>query len=613
MSGLFGYLGQRPCLPILVQGLKLMQGYSFDSGGVLLKGPEKFFVRKVLGSHDELEKSVLDYNGNEVLGGVHLRWATHGEVAEKNIHPVFSCDGKVAVMHKGLISNYKQLKELLLAEGHVFKTDTDTEVIAHLIEKYYLGDLTVAVRRALLEVDGTYALLVFYMDELVEMVMANAGMGTMIGLGDSEYWVSMSKRVIYPFTDRVVYLNDGEMAHITPKGFVTSVIAGGSINVVNKYIETLKESTSGIDEYFNRIEMEIANQPEMVRNIIAGRLDFKQASTHFGGLSSYVDLFREVKRLNFIGSGSSYYAALMAKVMIENTLPITVAAYSGMDFVNKKHYFNEMKSALFIISQSGRTPDTLAAMREAKQLGLPVFGITNTVGGAVARNTDAGIFLHSGPTLGMPSTKSFVSQLIAIVMLTIYLGRLLGTTPGFALDVLHALDNLPNNLSAVINNSHVYRNLVKRYINYSDYVVVGSKFGYPIAKEVALLLCEIANIKAESLDYSEIKYGLINRVNQNSLFLFMLSPDKYFFDEGIKLAMEIKKRGGKVVGITSQTAQFSAGVFSDLIQVPDTHAMILPILFLTTLQMWAFYLGKERNLIPDQTDDQVLPEAGYYW
>lgn len=615
MSGLFGYLGHRKCLPILGQALKLMYDFAYDSGGVLLKKEDNFYVKKILGSQDELERGISSYEGSESIGGVHLRWATHGQVSQNNVHPIFSCDGKVAVMHKGLISNFRQLKDLLIKEGHEFKTETDSEVIAHLVEKYYDGDLPTAVRRALLEVDGTYGLLVFYMDKKKEMVAANAGMGMMIGVGSNEYWVSMNKSVMYPFTDKVVYLNDGEMAHITPEGFMTSVIAGGSINVVNKYVETLKQSTAGIDEYFSRIEKEIFEQPEMVSNIIAGRLNYHRASTHFGGLGGYIDLFRRIKRLVFIGSGSSYYAALMAKELVENTIPISVSSYSAGEFIDKKFALLDIDhTAVFVISQSGGTSDTIAALNELNQMGVPTFGITNTVGSKVAKQTVAGIFLHSGPTLGMPSTKSFLSQLIAIIMLNVYLGRMHGLTPGVATDTLRELENLPNNIKKVIGSSYVFKQLVKRYVDYSDYLIVGSKYCYPTAKEAALLMSEMSDVRADCVDYGELKHGMINRINQNTIVLFMLSGSGYTYNSGLKLLAELKNRRAKVIGFLSKSDSWRdiEDLFDETVVVSEAHNSIKPILFLVAIQLWAFYLGKEKNLTPIATNSQVIPDDDFF-
>ncbi len=594
MSGLFGYIGKRRALPVLMQGLKLMDSFTFDSCGLLLSGSNRFFVRRVVGETSKLEGSVIDYDGQEKAGAVHLRWATHGEVEEKNTHPIFDCEGKIAVLHKGMVQNYAELKNELLQEGHIFKTDTDSEVIAHLIEKNYGGDLSVAVRKALLKVDGTYGIIVFHQDHQGEMVAANAGMGMIVGLAEGEYMVALDERILFPFTDRVIYMNDGEMSSISEVGVVSSLVAGGSINVINKFVEKIQKSDSGLENYFDSIEREIFSQPEMVENILAGRIDLSSATAHFGGLGKYKDFLRQVNRIVFVGSGSSYFTTLLAKELLEDYTAILVNSYSGLEFRYKRFNLSNEKTAFFVISQSGSTEDTVAALREAKLLGVNVFGITNTVGSPVAKETDAGVFLHSGPTLGMPSTRSFMAQLVSLTLLSVFIGRLKGLSPNTGVTILRALKKLPQDLKSILAQSFYIREIVRKYMTAKHFVVVGEKYCQAIAKETALMLSEISEVFAEALTISELKYGMINKIDSEVVVLCLLPKDS-LYEENLRVAQAMHNQGARVVIISEENSNELMNNFDDVITVTPSKDIVAPILLLMVMQLFVFYLGKAKK------------------
>lgn len=594
MSGLFGYVGKRRALPVLMQGLKLMDTASFDSCGLLLSSNNHFYIKRIVGTISDLEKSLLDYAGQEKMGAVHLRWATHGMIEEKNTHPILDCDGKISVLHKGMIQNYLELKNQLEREGHIFRTGTDTEVIAHLVEKNYSGDLSVAVRKALLEVDGTYGLIVFHQDHDNEMVVANAGMGMIIGLTEGEHMVALDERTLFPFTDRVIYMNDGEMSDISEKGIVSSLITGGSINVINKFVEKIRKSDNGLNNYFDSIEKEIFSQPEMVSNIIAGRIDMQSATAHFGGLGKYKDFLRQVNRIVFVGSGSSYFATLLAKELLEDYTAILVNQYSGLEFRYKRFNLSNEKTAFFVISQSGATEDTVAALREARLLGVNVFGITNTVGSPVARETNAGVFLHSGPTLGMPSTRSFMAQLVSLILLSVFIGRLKGLSPNTGLEILRSLKNLPQDLKAILSQSLYIREIVKKYVEANNFLVIGEKYCQGIAKETALMLSEISEVSAEALTISELKYGMINKINSHFVAICLLPKDA-LYEQNLRLAHAIKSQGAKVILVTTKDNDQLEKQFDDVVLVPAGRDIISPILILMVMQLFVYYLGKEKK------------------
>lgn len=612
MSGLFAYLGKKRALPVIMQGLRLMKDFSYDSCGMILKSSEKFYTKKIIGSIYDIEKQVIDYSGEELTGAVHLRWATHGEVTEKNIHPFLSCDNKIAVLHKGIVTNYKVLRQQLISEGHVFNSDTDSEVLVHLIEKNYSGDLSAAVRKALLNIEGTYGLVVYYLDGQVEMVVANAGMDMLLGIGDKEYWVALDENILYPFTDKVVFLNDGEMAKINQDGFVGSLIAGGNINVVKKPIEKIDQSKSDFGQRFTDIEREILEQPDVVRNSLAGRIDEKKFTAHFGGLDEYKEILRTTSRIVFVGSGSSYYAALMAREFIEDYAAIAVSVYSSLEFRYKRFVLPSEKTVLFVISQSGSTEDTVAALREAKQLGITVFGITNTVGSVIARESNSGIFLHSGPTFGMP-IQSFMSQISALVLLTVHLGRLRGLSPVSGMEILNALNAVPVLLKTIIESSYLYKNIVKKYLNYKKYYIFGSKYAYPVALEGSLLLSSITGMTVSGANVAELEYGLLEQIGKDSLVLFLLPRDS-LYERNIGVLKTVKSRGAKVIVITFEGEENLSSLADEVVMLPKSKDILTPLLMLMALQMWIYYLVKEKIVLAkeEKINNNIYSEYDYF-
>lgn len=592
MSGLLGYFGRRRALPILIQGLKHMRDYNYDSSGLLLKNENDFYIKKQVGSWLDLEKEVMNHEGDEKCGAVHLRWATHGSVKNNNTHPILSHDGKVAVLHKGLISNHEEIKKQLLAEGLDFSTDTDTEAVANLIAKYYEGDLQTAVRQALVDVDGIYAIIVFYRDGRQEMIAANNGAGLILGLGKDEYWLSLSKKIIYPFTDKVVYINDSEMVKINEDGYVSSIVGGGSINVLTKNVETIEHNDSDMDQYFEQIENELFSQPEMVNQILVGRINADKMTAHFGGLEDSIDFLRHVTRLIFVGSGSSFYSAMIARELIEDYVAVAVSVYSGLEMRSKRFVLSHEKTALFAISQSGQTADTVAAMREAQQLGMHVYGITNTVGSPVARETKSGIFLHSGPTLGMPSMRSFMSQLVVLVLLTLYIGRIKGLSPASGRQIVNALANLHDNMKDVLSRSLQMQNMVKRYYDCKKYWIVGVKYGYPLALETALILGKLGKVMAEGVNMAELEYGIIDQIKESHTVVFLMTSE-VIADGSINLIRRIKKSGAKVMVFAEEKDIRLHDLIDELVFLPSVKDIVMPVVTLMSLQLWVFYLVKE--------------------
>ncbi len=610
MSGLFGYFGKRRALPTLLQGIKLMQEHKYDSCGCIMKGSRGFYVKKRLGSVRELEKELIGYSGEESVGVVHLRWATHGSVEEKNIHPFFDCNGKIAIMHKGIVENHKDIRKNLIDEGHVFKSNTDSEVIVHLIEKYYEGDLHQALRKTLMVIRGTYALVVFYNDEKSEILIANSGMGLALGVGQGEYWFTTDTNLVQPFTDKVVFLNDGEMMILNEEGFVGSMVTGGDINVVSKVVEQI-DASNDVDFQLQNVEKEIYEHPEMIENTLAGRIDRQQLTAHFGGLIERKDFFRNVDELTFVGSGSSYFAAKMAKKMIEDYLAVKVNCYSGLEMRNKKFLMTSGNSVVFAISQSGETEDTIAAVREAKLLGLRVYGITNSVGSQLAKETTSGIYLHSGPVLGSPSMRSFMSQLVAIVMLTLFLGRLKGLSPASGKDIIRSLDQLPFNLKNIMSNAFSYETIAKKYRYANDFVLVGFKYCHVIGEEMSLFMQNISGMEAANIGLNFLKYGGKNHLNERHVVLYMLPLDSVY-EDNVEMIKQLHGKNVKVIVFTQEGAQGLDGIADDVILLPKTKEIVMPLTMLMALQLFILNIHKEKNQNGKGFGLEDIHESGVY-
>lgn len=590
MSGIFGYVGKRRALPTILQGMKSFKEFNYDSCGLFLKNERGFYIKKNLGNIEDLEREVMGYGGDQIIGVTHLRWATHGKVEIKNTHPLLDCTGKVILMHKGIIENYRQLKKELLAEGHVFTSETDSEVLVHLIEKFYEGDLVQAVRKTLGLIYGTYALVVGYNDGKNELVLANKGMGMVIGVGEGEYWITDEKSLLRPFTDRVVIINDEEVVHLAGDGFLSSAVGGGEINVVPKTIEVV-DYNLGDDVHIKNIETEIWEHPEMVENTLAGRIDQQQLTAHFGGLSTSRDELRKVNSLTFVGSGGSFFTALMAKKLIEDYVAINVNSYTGLEMRNKKYLMTTENSVLFAISQSGETEDTIAAVREAKQLGLTVFGITNTVSSTLAKETPSGIYLHAGPVV--TKMRSFMSQMLIIILLTLFFGRLKGLSPTTGKEIIRALEGLPVKMRSILNNAYYIESVAKKYRYENDFVMVGFKYYHVVAQECVLRMQDMTGVEVVSYDLDFLKYGGIKHMLKQHVILYFLPVDAVY-EDNLKMLKILKSKNTKIIVFTQEGAVGLEGLADDMIVLPKVKEIVMPTMMLMAMQMFSMYLRREK-------------------
>ena len=608
MCGIIGYVGKKAASPILLEGLRRLEYRGYDSAGVAVLNGTQLIVRKKVGKIDEgiaqlLKKSPAPGN----LGIAHTRWATHGVPSDENSHPHLDQSGKIAVVHNGVIENYDGIKNRLLKAGHKFKSSTDTEVLAHLIGEYYEkrrrqpganGDtLTQAVCDALREVIGTYGIGVICTDFPDTIVGARRGSPLIIGLGKGENYLTSDANAIVAHTKKVVYLNDYDVATITADRFEVLNLGTDTANVQISNLEFSQEdSARGKHAHF--MLKEIYEQPQTVLNAIRGRLDFEGATAKFGGLNLSAAELRNVDRIIIAASGTSWHAALVGEYLIEEFAQIPVE----VEFAHEFCYRNcplEKNTVLLVLSQSGETADTLAALREAKRRGHHVLSIVNVVGSTIAREVDGGIYMHAGPEIGVASTKAFVSTLTILAMLAIHLGRMRLLSANRALEVLRAIDALPKQIEKLLKQNDAIKKIAKKYAKADDFFFLSRGYSFPIALEGALKLKEISYIHAEGYSAAEMKHGPIALIDPQTPTVFIVPQDAMYEKTMANLAM-IRARKGPIIAVATEGDTGIKKVANDVIYLPKTVESLNPILAIVPLQLFAYHVAVARGCDVDK-------------
>ncbi|HEY4417101.1 MAG TPA: glutamine--fructose-6-phosphate transaminase (isomerizing) [Verrucomicrobiae bacterium] len=620
MCGIIGYVGKKSASPILLEGLRRLEYRGYDSAGVAVLEGERLAVRKKLGKIDEGIAHLLKaepVSGH--LGIAHTRWATHGVPADKNSHPHLDASGKIAVVHNGVIENYNLLKQKLLAAGHRFKSDTDTEVLAHLIGDHYLrrsgqkGEawakkepsssplpvelLAQAVSDALREVIGTYGLAVIGTDFPDVIIAARRGSPLIIGIGKGEHFIASDANAIVAHTKKVVYLNDYDVATIAPERFEVSNLGADTASVQISNLEFSQEDAArGRHAHF--MLKEIYEQPQTVLNALRGRLDFEGATAKFGGLNMTPAELRGIDRIVIAASGTSWHAALVGEYLIEELAQIPVE----VEFAHEFCYRNcplEKNTVLLVLSQSGETADTLAALREAKRRGHRALAIINVVGSTIAREADGGIYMHAGPEIGVASTKAFVSTLSVLTLLAVHLGRLRQLSAKRALEILHGLEMVPKQLEKILAQDDAFKKLAKKYAAAEDFFFLGRGFSFPIALEGALKLKEISYIHAEGYSAAEMKHGPIALIDDQTPTVFLVPQDAMYDKTLANLAM-IRARKGPVIALATEGDKGIKRVADDVIYLPKTLDLLNPILASVPLQLFAYHVAVARGCDVDK-------------
>ncbi len=598
MCGIVGYIGKNNALPILIDGLKRLEYRGYDSAGFSVECGEKIITEKAVGKVAELENKI---NGRDIPGNIgiaHTRWATHGKPSERNAHPHCDCGKNIFLVHNGIIENYKELKADLEKAGHKFSSETDTEIIAHLIEEYAKQvPFEEAVWRTLAHLEGTYGLAIINAREPQKMIIAKNGSPLVLGVLDDGFIVASDVAPIVRHTDRVVYLEDGEMAETTRENYqVTNFKRKKVDKEVSKIDWTLEEAEKKGYPHF--MLKEIMEQPEAVENSIRGRLVASEGIAKLGGLRDVAERTRHLKRLVIISCGTSYYAGLVGKYMLEEYAGIRTDVEHASEFRYRKPLIDE-ETAVLAISQSGETADTLAAIREAKNKGALALGIVNVVGSTIARETDAGVYNHAGPEIGVASTKAFTSQLSILALLTLFFGRQREMSFVMGKRIAEELDKIPRLMRSVLKHSDEIKKIAKKYSKFSNFLYLGRKYNYPIAMEGALKLKEISYAHAEGYPFGEMKHGPIALIDGNFPTLAIATSDSVY-EKTVSGIQEIKARGGKIVAVATHGDKHIAKLVDDVIYIPKTLEMLTPLLSVVPLQLFAYYFAVGKGLDVDK-------------
>ena len=597
MCGIVGYVGDRIATPMLLEGLKRLEYRGYDSAGVAIMNGKGVETRRAAGKIARLEAAIAKDPPLGTMGIAHTRWATHGPPTETNAHPHASQNGKIAVVHNGIIENATALKAGLEARGYVFKSDTDTEVLAHLIEVAYAGNLEAAVIEALRQCDGTYGLAAITSDEKDKIVAARKGSPLLIGVGEGEYFVASDASAILAHTRNVVYLDDGDIAVVTRDGYkVLDLDSAIRDKPVTRIEWDLQQIERGGYPHF--MLKEIFEQPTTVENTMRGRLLLDEGFSKLGGLNISKEDLLKADNIIITACGTSWHSALIGEMMIEELCRIPVE----VEYASEFRYRNPLvppTTLCIVISQSGETADTLAAMREAKRRGARTLGLVNVVGSTIAREDDGGIYLHAGPEIGVASTKAFTSQVVALALFTLKLARLKNLSVARGREIAQALANLPAQIQSILDRAEEIETLAEEFKRATNFLYLGRGYNFPAALEGALKLKEISYIHAEGYPAAEMKHGPIALIDE-MMPVVCIAPHDAVFDKITSNIQEVKARKGTIIAITTREEPSLAGKLDYEFRIPETVDLLTPILASVPLQLLAYYIAVKRGCNVDQ-------------
>ncbi len=599
MCGIVGYVGSRNCVPVLLDGLQRLEYRGYDSAGIAVVTGGTLLVRKRAGKVSDLRAMVDQGRLDGTTGIGHTRWATHGVPNDTNAHPHLDCHGRIAVIHNGVIENHAALKTRLQARGHAFRSETDTEVLSHLIEEQLerTPRLDRAVRSALAQVTGTYGVIVMSSLEPETLVVARRGSPIVIGYGTGETFVASDPSALIQHTRSVSYLEDGEVAVVRGSGVETKTLDDVQIRKeVQELTFDLEEIEKGGYPHF--MLKEIHEQPETIANALRGRLLVEEGQAKLGGLDGILGTLDHARRIILTACGTSWHAALIGEYMLEQYARIPVE----VEYASEFRYRNPVLGAgdvVVLISQSGETADTLAALREARQRGASVLGICNVVGSSIARETDAGVYVHAGPEIGVASTKAFTSQLTVLALMTLLLARRKGMSPADGRTLVSALQKLPAQAQEIVAGSDTVASIARQYANARNFLYLGRGYNFPVALEGALKLKEISYIHAEGYPAAEMKHGPIALIDENMPVVF-IAPHDSTYDKVLSNIQEVKARKGRVIAIVNEIDDQIRSLADHLIVVPSTLDLLTPILSIIPLQLLAYQIAILRGCNVDQ-------------
>ena len=597
MCGIVGYTGYRQAMPVLMDGLKRLEYRGYDSAGIVLFEDGRLVAEKKAGKIKRLEEKLSEMNFNSGHGIAHTRWATHGEPTDLNAHPHYDCREKIALVHNGIIENYRTLKQFLTEKGHNIRTDTDTEILAHLVEEHYDGNLTEAVRNALMQVEGTYGIAVISSDNPDVIVAARQGSPLVLGHGNKENFIASDVSAILAYTNRVVYLEEGEIVTIKSDSYDITTIdrmhRTPKIEEISWTLDMIEKS--GYDHFMLK---EIHEQAATIRNAIRGRLNFDEGIPILNGLNLQYDELRRIDRIIITACGTSWHSAIIGEYMIEELARIPVEVEYASEFRYRSPIIEE-NTLLFVISQSGETADTLAAMREARQKGATVLGICNVVGSTIARETDGGVYIHAGPEIGVASTKAFTSQVMVLSLITILLARMRQLSVTQGLELVKALQKIPDQVERCLSIEEQIKDIAGEYYKKNNFLYLGRGVNFPAALEGALKLKEISYIHAEGYPAAEMKHGPIALIDENMPVVVIALKDSVY-DKVLSNIEEVRARNGKVIAIATEGDTEIAEKANHVIYIPETFRLFSPLLSVIPLQLLAYHIAVLRGCHIDQ-------------
>jgi glucosamine--fructose-6-phosphate aminotransferase (isomerizing) len=603
MCGIIGYIGQKQVMPILIDGLRRLEYRGYDSAGVAVVRNGAIELRRSAGKLARLEEVIATHPLEGEYGIGHTRWATHGRPTEENAHPHRDCTGRIVVVHNGIIENYLDLKNQLKSEGHRFVTETDTEIVAHLVERETKDDgLENAARRALLYMRGLFALVLISADDPNKIVAVRNGPPIVVGLGDGEFFVASDIPAVLSHTRDVVFLGDEEMAIITHAGVEFTDYAGRAVSKKSTKVawDPVMAEKAGYKHFMLK---EIFEQPMAVKETVLGRASAETGRVYLHEIEIPDDVLRQTERIVILACGTSWHAALVGKFLFESLARVPVDVDYGSEYRYRDPIVSKHTLAI-VITQSGETADTLAALREARKKGAKSIAICNVVGSMATRETDGTVYTHAGPEIGVASTKAFTSQLVALHLLAMYIGQIRGTlTAEAARPHIDALTQLPLLLEQTLKCDSLTEEIAKRFYQRSDFLYLGRGINYPIALEGALKLKEISYIHAEGYPAGEMKHGPIALIDEQ-MPVVTIAPHDHVFEKMIGNVQEAKARGGSVIALTTEARNGVHGLLDPahdfLITVPDSHPLLTPVLMVVPLQLLAYHIAVRRGCDVDQ-------------
>ncbi len=602
MCGIVGYIGKKNAVQIALEGLKRLEYRGYDSAGVAaLDSAGGIFMQKETGRIAALEKKLKAVPQSRIAIA-HTRWATHGEPSVLNAHPHADCANKIFVAHNGIIENYEKIREALMREGHIFRSETDTEVLPHLIERalaFGAVDLQAAVTQALRHVIGTFGLAVFSADFPETLIGVRRGSSLLIGVGKKDYILASDAAAVLKHTRKVIYLNDNEMAVLNPGSKkIFNILRTGprSFKSLKKEAKTIDWSLQDAEkgEFNHFMEKEIHETPQVIEDALRGRIMAKDGDVKLGGLDSVRDRLEKTERVIITGCGTSYYAGLIGKYLFEKLARMPTEVIYGSEFRYHPPIMNE-NTAVFAISQSGETADTLEAVKEAKKSGALAVGIVNVVGSTISREVHAGIYNHAGPEIAVASTKAFVSQLAILILAALYLGRMRQTLGAEeAGGLLKELLTLPSQVRKILGSSSEIRRLAKIYSRHENFMYMGRKYSWPVSLEGALKLKEISYIHAEGCPAGEMKHGPIALVDKNFPVVAIIPQDSVY-EKTLSNLQELKARKALIIALASEGDELIHKYASHVLTIPRVREELSPILSIIPLQLFAYHMAVFKN------------------